>query len=769
MKHKQTHTSDQHEGTIYFFYFIFLALIFIYSLLQFPFIYLWIRHSHPGVLHFYFSLLRITTRINPYLLFLFYYLTLLSLNYIKAHKKISIPFLLKFQLSFSLLFLAIPVILLLPIYYSDAPSVFWLIPFGISLLLPAIGIDLLMNAFDTSNIKSQPIFKRFPMNKTNYENLYSISWKIIPHYYVNILNPFRGVGIIGGPGAGKSYTIIEEIIDQLIHKNFTGLIYDFKFPTLSGYAYAAWVDAHKKKQNQSKFHVIYFRDVRYSHRCNPLHPEMLTEYAMAGEAATTILLNINRTWAQKQGEFFSDSAIIILTAIIWYLRCKSLELKKDLCSLPHVIEFASHADYNKIIDILTDHPEVKNTIVALQSAKRTDAMEQLGGQLGSLQIAMSKLNDKKMLWVMSGNDFTLDINREGNEQILILGSDDQFKKIYAPALSLYASMCTGLINQKKRKPCALIIDEFPTIFINNFEQLPSTARSNKVACIIAMQDLAQLRDGYGREKADIIVSTLGNIFIGETSEKNTAHYASELVGKDIVTRKSYSNDEKSSINLTEQYDLLIHPHEVQKLNVGEFVGKVSEVPDHDTNSIFTGSNNETQKIFAGKLQVEKPAHYYSDETKSDFNYKIPKRKPFHNLKAADEADELVQVEEILTANIEKIRKQINDLILQEYYLNQFSNFLLFTDNSSIKKAYVDFVEANAETTQNPQLTFVQGYIEIAIEEEHLIYADPARKKQRAAATHHAFNKAVQEMIADYSISELPADNQDDDGGFELQM
>ena len=236
---------------------------------------------------------------------------------------------------------------------------------------------------------------------------------------------------------------------------------------------------------------------------------------------------------------------------------------------------------------------------------------------------------------MSGNDFTLDINRPGNEQILILGNDDQFKKIYAPALSLYASMCTGLINQKKRKPCALIIDEFPTIFINNFEQLPATARSNKVACIIAMQDLAQLRDGYGKDKSEIIVSTMGNLFIGETSEKNTAQFASDLIGKGIVTRKSYSNDERSSVNLSEQYELLIHPHEVQKLNVGEFIGKISEVPENDTNSLFSGSNNETQKIFAGKLQVEKPAHYYTDKTKSEFKYKIPKRKPFHNLQAVD--------------------------------------------------------------------------------------------------------------------------------------
>ena len=768
MKQKQNPANSQHQGTAYFFYFIFLLLIFVYTLLQFPFLYVWIRKTHPGLLKFYFPLLRMNTRINPYVLFSFYYLTLLGLNYINPHKKISTPFLLKFPLSFSLLFLSIPIVLLLPIYYSESPAAFWLIPFGISLLLPAIGIDLFMNAFDTTNIKSQPIFKRFPMNKKYFENLYSISWKINPNYYVNLLNPFRGVAIIGGPGAGKSYTIIEEMIDQLIHKNFTGLTYDFKFPTLSAYAYASWVDAHQNNKNQSKFHVIYFRDVRYSHRCNPLHPAMLTEYAMAGEAATTILLNINRTWAQKQGEFFSDSAIIILTAIIWYLRCKSIELKKDLCSLPHVIEFASHADYNKIIDILTDHPEVKNTIVALQSAKRTDAMEQLGGQLGSLQIAMSKLNDKKMLWVMSGNDFTLDINRPGNEQILILGNDDQFKKIYAPALSLYASMCTGLINQKKRKPCALIIDEFPTIFINNFEQLPATARSNKVACIIAMQDLAQLRDGYGKDKSEIIVSTMGNLFIGETSEKNTAQFASDLIGKGIVTRKSYSNDERSSVNLSEQYDLLIHPHEVQKLNVGEFIGKISEVPENDTNSLFSGSNNETQKIFAGKLQVEKPAHYYTDKTKSEFKYKIPKRKPFHNLQAIDEADELQQVDKVLTANIEKIRKEINDLILQEYYLNQFCNFLLFTDNDSIKKAYADYLDDNAGNAQNPKLTFIQGYIQIAIEEENLIYADPARKKQRAAATHHAFNKAVQELVSDYSVSDLPADNQEDTG-FELQM
>ena len=751
--------ADQNEGVVYFFYFIIFFVLLIYGALQYPQFYYLLLTDHKDLAKFFLKCFRLTYHFNPYKLLVIQLVLIFGLYMVRRHKKLTNKYLVQFSWLIGLLCIFLPFVLIYPMLYTSNPSLVWFFFYVISLFLPAFGVEVIFNIFDIGEGRGgSPIFKRFPMNKALFKNNYSIHWNIYPKYKLNLLNPFRGITIVGGPGSGKSYSIIEEIIDQLIHKNFAALIYDFKFPTLSEYAYAAWFDAKENKKTTAIFNVIYFKDVRYSDRCNPLHHTVLTEYAMANEASTTILLNINKTWAQKQGEFFSDSAIIILTAVIWYLRCKSIEDGKDYSSLPHAIEFASHPDFFKIIDILTEHPEVKNTIVALQSAKRSEAMEQLGGQMGSLQIALSKLNDKKMLWVMSGNDFDLEINVPGKERILILGNDDRFKKTYAPALSLYASMCAGMINQKKRTPCGFIIDEFPTIFLNNFEQLPATARSNKVACIIAMQDFAQLRDAYGKEKADIIVSTLGNVFVGETAEKNTAHYASELVGKGIVKRRSYGADDNANVNISEQYDLFIYPHEIQKLNQGEFVGKICEVPEKDTSTLFSGSNNETEKTFAGKIMVEKPKRYYDD--KGEFINKLPKRAPFNNLKFASEEDELIEVDRIITANIEKIRLEVNDLILTEFYGLQFYRYLEFTSEQGVKDAIS--VEVNqAETSKEKTVKlFILPYVRIAIEEENAIYSDPAKKKMRASATHHAFLKATAKMVEDYPTSQ----NSDDHNG-----
>ena len=757
-KSSSSHQNEQHEGVVYFFYFIIFFLLLLYGVLQFPSIYYFIKKDHDVLAKIFFKFGKFSYKLNPFKLLGLQLLLIICLYWIKPHKKLTNKYLIQFSWLIGLVCISLPFLCVYPIRYFNSASYLYLILYAISLFMPVFGVEVIFNIFDLSSGKVSPIFKRFGMNKSFFENKYSIHWNIYPKYKLNLLNPFRGITIVGGPGSGKSYSVIEEIIDQLIHKNFAALIYDFKFPTLSEYAYAAWFDAKEKKETTAVFNVIYFKDVRYSDRCNPLHHTVLTEYAMANEASTTILLNINKTWAAKQGEFFSDSAIIILTAVIWYLRCKSIEDGKDYSSLPHAIEFASHPDFFKIIDILTEHPEVKNTIVALQSAKRSEAMEQLGGQMGSLQIALSKLNDKKMLWVMSGNDFDLEINVPGKERILILGNDDRFKKTYAPALSLYASMCAGMINQKKRTPCGFIIDEFPTIFLNNFEQLPATARSNKVACIIAMQDFAQLRDAYGKEKADIIVSTLGNVFVGETAEKNTAHYASELVGKGIVKRRSYGADDNANVNISEQYDLLIYPHEIQKLNQGEFVGKICEVPEKDTSTLFSGSNNETEKTFAGKIMVEKPKRYYDD--KGEFINKLPKRAPFNNLKFASEEDELIEVDRIITANIEKIRLEVNDLILTEFYGLQFYRYLEFTSEQGVKDAIS--VEVNqAETSKEKTVKlFILPYVRIAIEEENAIYSDPAKKKMRASATHHAFLKATAKMVEDYPTSQ----NSDDHNG-----
>jgi hypothetical protein len=628
------------------------------------------------------------------------------------------------------------------------------LPFGLSfslyvaaLILCPASILLYKRSHDTPGISTfSPMSKRIRQNISLFTTDWSIHWKTAIGW-VNLLNPFRGIMIVGGPGAGKSYTLIEPIIDQVIHKGFSALIYDFKFPTLSLYAYNAYRHALEEGQTTCDFYSIYFKDVRYSNRCNPLHPSILTEYAFANEASKTILYNINLNWAQKSGEFFSDSAVSILTGVIWFLRCKAIETGRNICTLPHVIEFCSYEDFDRTIEVMLDNPEVTAVISALRSAQRTGAGEQLGGQLASLQIAMSKLNDKKMAWVTSGDDFTLDINARPDPEkgvrprIVVLGNDDMLKKSYAPALSLFASTCAGLINQKGRIPCAFIIDECPTLFIQNIENLPNTGRSNRIATCICMQDFSQLALNYGDKAAKVLRAGFGNIFIGEVSDEDTAKYASNLIGKDIVARQSISdNDQSSSVSFNEQIDLLIHPHEIMRLNTGEFVGKVTDIPPKKKWSVFRSKRAEA-KIFAASFQVEKPAVYYQDERKEEFRYQMPLAPHFaHLANGSEEA-----IDKILRENLETIRLEIKELINQEYWTIKIRKYMSNSPHPYVQEEY------DALCREGDFLPFCEPYIEMASQiyntiTNNAVTAD--RKSPAANPNNFVFSKIIESIEAD---------------------
>lgn len=504
-----------------------------------------------------------------------------------------------------------------------------------------------------NNPTSSEFSKRFSQNKEKWiPSDSTIAWKTDAGYCL-VQNPHRGILIVGGPGAGKSYTLIEPIISQTLRAGHTGLIYDFKFPTLSLYA---WNEYHRLPDPKPTLFTIYFKDVRYSHRCNPLHPSILQEMTFANESAKTILYNINLNWAQKSGDFWSDSAVTILTAMIWWLRCKAVERNIDICTLPHVIELCCFEDNAKVIDLLMEHPDVSIAISALKSAHRAGAGNQLAGQMGTLQIAMSKLADKKMAWVMSGNDFTLDLNNPVDPKILLLGNDDMLKKAFAPALSLYASTVAGLINQKNKKDCAFIIDECPTLFIQNLENLPNTGRSNRISTVLGMQDKAQLNLSYGDKAAKVLQAGFGSVFIGQTADADSSKLATEIIGKKVSTRKNISTGHDVNVSFNEHLEYILLPHEMALLNKGEFVGKVSDPMTRDDNS---------EKRFMAKFLVEKPTWYMHPDP-------MPKVLSFPDL---TEEEELSKVEQIITSNQLKIRTEIASIINREYWRLKIVQFL----------------------------------------------------------------------------------------------
>lgn len=448
----------------------------------------------------------------------------------------------------------------------------------------------------------------FPQEERLIKNEYSINFRTqyrlkgrVLLGWINIPNPFRGFIVSGSPGAGKSWFVILPLMKQLIEKGYGMFVYDFKYDDLSKSAYN-WLQNNKNKYpNTPSFYAINFDDLSCSHRCNPLDPLAMHDITDATESARTILLGLNREWIKKQGDFFVESPINFVTAVIWFLR--SYENGK-YCTLPHTIELMQ-ADYDDLLPVLNTLPEIEVLVNPFITAYQNDAMEQLEGQVASAKIGMARLASPQLYWVLSGNDFTLDINNPQSPKIVCIGNNPEKQGIYGAVISLFVSRLVKLVNKKGRQKCALVFDEFPTLFFNNMDSLIATARSNKVATILGMQDFSQLRKDYGKEQADVIVNICGNIISGQVMGE-TARILSDRFGKIMQDRQSLSdNGTGTSISSSKQLETAIPASKISSLSSGEFVGMVADDPHekiklkmfhseiiHDT----MGINNEMSKF-----------------------------------------------------------------------------------------------------------------------------------------------------------------------------
>ncbi|HIB8181425.1 TPA: conjugal transfer protein MobC [Elizabethkingia anophelis] len=408
--------------------------------------------------------------------------------------------------------------------------------------------------------------------------------------WINIVNPFRATIVLGTPGSGKSYAIINNYIKQQIEKGFSMYIYDFKFDDLSMIAYNHLLKHQDKYKIPPKFYVINFDDPRKSHRCNPLNPEFMTDISDAYEAAYTIMLNLNRSWIQKQGDFFVESPIILLAAIIWYLKIYD---NGKYCTFPHAIELLNKK-YSDVFTILTSYPDLENYLSPFMDAWQGGAQDQLQGQIASAKIPLSRMISPQLYWVMTGDDFSLDINNPMEPKILCVGNNPDRQNIYSAALGLYNSRIVKLINKKGQLKSAVIIDELPTIYFRGLDNLIATARSNKVAVCLGFQDFSQLTRDYGDKESKVIQNTVGNIFAGQVVGE-TAKNLSERFGKILQKRQSITiNRNDKSTSISTQLDSLIPASKISTLTQGLFVGSVSDNFDERI----------AQKIFHAEIMVD---------------------------------------------------------------------------------------------------------------------------------------------------------------------
>jgi len=429
------------------------------------------------------------------------------------------------------------------------------------------------------------------------ENEYSVNLPTRFYYkkkwqkgWINVVNPFRATIVLGTPGSGKSFAVVNNYIKQQIEKGYSMYIYDFKFSDLSTIAYNHMTNHQNGYKVKPQFYVINFDDPRRSHRCNPIHPDFMSDISDAYESAYTIMLNLNKTWVQKQGDFFVESPIILFAAIIWYLR---IYKNGKYCTFPHAIELLNRR-YEDVFPILTSYPELENYLSPFMDAWQGGAMEQLAGQIASAKIPLSRMISPQLYWVMSASEFTLDINNPKEPKILCVGNNPDRQNIYGAALGLYNSRIVKLINKKGQLKSSVIIDELPTIYFKGLDNLIATARSNKVAVCLGFQDFSQLVRDYGDKEAKVVIYTVGNIFSGQVVGE-TAKTLSERFGKVLQKRQSISiNRQDVSTSINTQMDSLIPPSKISGLTQGMFVGSVSD----------NFNERIEQKIFHAEIVVD---------------------------------------------------------------------------------------------------------------------------------------------------------------------
>lgn len=430
------------------------------------------------------------------------------------------------------------------------------------------------------------------------------------HGWINVINPFRASIVLGTPGSGKSFSVYNPFIKTMIQKNYTMFLYDYKFPDLTEEVYNQFLqnqDGYKKAYGKvPQFCVLNFDDPLYSHRCNPLDPKYITDPADTAEVADLIMSNIDPHGHEKK-DFFYLSAASYIDALIYFLK---LHQNGRYCDFPHLIELMGR-NYKAVFKMLLKYDELKIKIQPFQNALIGNAQEQLQGQIASAQIPLARFSSPAVYYVLSGNDFMLDINNPDSPKILCVGNNPDRQGIYGTTLALYTSRMFKQINHKGKIKCGVLLDELPTIFIKGLDTLIATARSNKVAIVLGAQDKSQLVRDYTEKEAEVIFNTVGNYFSGQVNGR-TAKDLSDMFGREFRQQQSETTGGESvTVNKSFQQQEILPQSRIETLSQGYFFGRVADNND----------NQIAEKLFCGEIQID------MDEYKKTHSKEVWKKLP----------------------------------------------------------------------------------------------------------------------------------------------
>ena len=475
---------------------------------------------------------------------------------------------------------------------------------------------------------------------------YKFRYKKQTHQGWMNIDPFRGSMVIGVPGSGKSFGVINPAIRQLVGKGFCLCIYDFKFPSLGEIAYYHHLLKKKTDPNyKHKFHVVNLDEVEYSRRVNPFKKEYINTLAQAQEMAESMVSALQKGGSSGGGgseQFFTQSAVNFLASTIYYFATYENGKYSDL---PHILAFMNRS-YEEIFDTLFTNEELVSLMSPFKSAYENKAFDQLEGQIGTIKIFLSRLATKESFWVFSGDEVQLKISDPENPSILILASNPRTQDINSALYSAVLNRVISQINDKGNLYSGLIADEFPTIYIHKIDNLVATARSNKVAVMLGLQEQPQLRQFYKKEVAETISAIMGNILSGAVRDKGTLDWLEKLFGK--IKQKSYSesiSNQGTNMTISEKMDVMIPAGKIAGQRTGEMVGMVVQGEDNATEEFKTSA-------ISGKINLDMKAIKHEEA-----NYvKMPTYYSFKDSAGNNRKNE------ILMTNFRRINKEVEMMI-----------------------------------------------------------------------------------------------------------
>jgi hypothetical protein len=481
------------------------------------------------------------------------------------------------------------------------PAIFTICFISTVLLVQEVSAIVLKNKHDPSDLSSD---KRKKNNKNGFYFKTADGW-------INILNPFRGIFVNGGAGAGKTASIASPMIDQMVKNSWSGIVYDYKYFDLTNVVYSAY-KRYPESFKKVPLKIVNFTDLSRTNRINPIAPEYISDTMFIEEYANAILKNLNKDWIKKAGDFFVAQPILLLKAMIMFFAKKLPEI----CTIPHVFTAINQFSSEQIVSLLKHDVQSMSISSAIKEAVEKEAFEQVAGVISSLKGETQKLDNENFFWVLSGNEINLNLNDKNLPVLLCIVNDQQKEETIAPVTSLIVTVCRKMMNVKRRHKSIFLLDEAPTMYLPKFEMLPNTGRSNKICAAFIAQDISQIDTMYGKDARKNILGSMSNMFFGNCNELDTLKYVSELFGKEerIVENtsmgksKSASSDgSNTNVSFNVQEKSILRIQDIASLSTGEYVGKIV---DRKPNSYYRAQfvRLEDQGIITDEYEVPSFAH-----------------------------------------------------------------------------------------------------------------------------------------------------------------